>query len=636
MNIKFFLSVLLLFITFNIFSQDNLYSALTIPKELKENANATIRRHDIIIELHSYASMTVKSKRIITIFNKNGLNHLNPYVAYDPSIKVKLVSAKVYNAFGKEIKKFKKKDFKDYSNSGSELFSDDRYLLLDFTPTKYPFTFEFDEETETTNTAFLNRWYPLEGYLISTENSTFKIINSQSVNLNVNESNLEIEGITNNSEGNNIHYSAKNLKAYKREFMSPAFNKVMPIVKIAPEKFRLINVDGNARNWNDFGKWNYEKLLKNRNIIPASTAEEINTLVKGIKEPIEKAKLIYQYVQDKTRYISVQIGVGGWQPILASKVDEVSYGDCKALTNYTKALLESQGIESYYALVVRDYDLESIDSDFIAMQGNHAFLKVPNGEESVWLECTSQKVPFGHIANSTDDRDVFVITPEGGHIEHTKVYASQDSYLKSMASIVIDEQGGFVANFEAKSGGVQYSDRLDRIIDKDEKDKDLYYKKYWRYINDLSITKMELLNDKNNIEITENISIATPNYGVVAGSKLLIAPNFFNKHTSVPPRYSDRKLPFVIQRGFYDEDNYEINLPKGYVIEMLFENKVLETKFGVYKISLEKISDSKIEYKRTFEMFKGDYKKEDYNAYRSFIRKIAKADKASIVLNKIN
>jgi hypothetical protein len=56
------------------------------------------------------------------------------------------------------------------------------------------------------------------------------------------------------------------------------------------------------------------------------------------KEPIMKAKLIYDYVQQKSRYVSIQVGIGGWKPMDASDVDRLGYGDCKGLTNYTKAL----------------------------------------------------------------------------------------------------------------------------------------------------------------------------------------------------------------------------------------------------------------------------------------------------------
>ena len=68
--------------------------------------------------------------------------------------------------------------------------------------------------------------------------------------------------------------------------------------------------------------------------------------------------------------------------------------------------MESQGIEAYYTIVYGDSNRRDIEEDFIAMQGNHVILNLPNDGNPIWLECTSQKVPFGFIANFTDDRDV--------------------------------------------------------------------------------------------------------------------------------------------------------------------------------------------------------------------------------------
>ena len=96
----------------------------------------------------------------------------------------------------------------------------------------------------------------------------------------------------------------------------------------------------------------YTSLIAHRGEIPETTKQKILTLVKGVNDPIEKARLIYDFVQKKTRYISVQVGIGGWMPMLANDVDRLSYGDCKALTNYTKSLLDIAGVESYYTAVL--------------------------------------------------------------------------------------------------------------------------------------------------------------------------------------------------------------------------------------------------------------------------------------------
>jgi len=634
MNLRNRVSLLIGFLCVFGFSQDFKYQTIVVDPVLKENANAIVRDYHVDIDVQSYSKIIIKSKKAVTVLNENGLRHIDSYVSYDPHTKIKHISARVYDGLGNEIKKFKRKEFKDYSASGGSLYSDDRVLGLDYTPVQYPFTFVFEYETENKNTAFYPLWYPIDSYYLSAENSSYIISNPNNIKLNVKEYNLDIEGVSNMSNGNNIHYEAKNVKAIKWESLSPTFIKIAPSIRVVPEQFRLISVDGYAVNWSDFGKWNYHNLLKGRNDLPASTIAEVTQLVSGTDDPIEKAKKIYQYVQDKTRYISIQLGVGGWQPILASKVDEVSYGDCKALTNYTMALLHSQDIPAYYSVVYGDSNPRDIDKDIVGMQGNHVILNIPNGEENIWLECTSQKVPFGHIANFTDDRDVLVIKPEGGEIVHTKVYTSKDNYLNAKATIVIDTEGGIKGTYNAKSGGTRYDYRLKNIIGEEEKERKIFYKNYWDYINELKVDKIQLKNDRDKIIIEENVEITAPSYLVEAGDKMLFAPNIFKRSTSIPSKYSKRKLSFAIDRGYVNEDEFTIQLPENLSCESLPEPKEITTKFGVYKVVLEKISDSQIVYKRTLEIFKGEYPKEDYKAYRSFRRKIAKSDKSSIVLNK--
>jgi hypothetical protein len=58
-------------------------------------------------------------------------------------------------------------------------------------------------------------------------------------------------------------------------------------------------------------------------------------------EKINKKALEFMLCSKKSRYVSIQVGIGGWKPILYTDVDRLGYGDCKALTNYTKAWQQS-------------------------------------------------------------------------------------------------------------------------------------------------------------------------------------------------------------------------------------------------------------------------------------------------------
>ena len=119
-----------------------------------------------------------------------------------------------------------------------------------------------------------------------------------------------------------------------------------------------------------------DKLLSGTQELPEEVKTEITELTKDASSPIEKAKIVYNYMQNKTRYISIQVGIGGWKPMLAEDVDRLGYGDCKGLSNYTKALLDYVGVTSYYTVVYGGSDIRDIDSDFSSLQGNHAILSI--------------------------------------------------------------------------------------------------------------------------------------------------------------------------------------------------------------------------------------------------------------------
>ena len=133
--------------------------------------------------------MNIKKKRVITVLNENGLDAIEAYENYNKSSPVKNIVATVYDAFGKEIKKIKRGDFRDVSAvSGSTLFSESRYIYLDYTPIQYPFTVVFESETETSNTAFIPQWIPLNDYAVSIEKSILNISYPSNLGLNIKNS----------------------------------------------------------------------------------------------------------------------------------------------------------------------------------------------------------------------------------------------------------------------------------------------------------------------------------------------------------------------------------------------------------------------------------------------------------------
>ncbi|MFT5926819.1 MAG: hypothetical protein ACI9WL_001571, partial [Rubritalea sp.] len=452
-------------------SQEELFTSSTIPDPLTVNANAVIRKNDVIITVESYDEFEVITDRIVTVLNKKGLGDIKAGESYNDDIEIEKIEATIYDASGEKIERFKSKEFKDVSAvPNGTLYSDNRVMYLDYTPRSYPFTVHFTSKVVYSSTAFLPGWKPLEYFYASTENAHYRIINESDVEIKVKESNLENYSIVKNGE---LDYTASNLTAILPQAYSPDFSTYGPLVKVALKRFIMNGVDGVNTDWVDFGKWMNDALLSDVGQLPQSVIDEVKVLTKEAITQREKAKIVYEFMQDRSRYISVQVGIGGWKPIEATKVHELAYGDCKGLSNYTKALLNEVGIESHHAIIYGDRNIRSIDSEFSSTQGNHMILYVPqlDKEQNIWLECTSKTNPFGYIAGFTDDRDALVVSKDGGKIVHTTIYETNDNLQKSTAQIELKKDGSAVASIDMTTSGYQYSfkDQWDKKSQKDLK-----------------------------------------------------------------------------------------------------------------------------------------------------------------------
>lgn len=625
--------LIFIFLSLPFFAQNIAINALTIPDSLQENANAVFRYYDTNIEMSSFKKMTVSKKVAVTVLNKEGNNHGHVYLYYDKHTKINGYSAKIYDAFGNVMEKIRSGDLKDESAAdGISLYNDNRVKYFEYIPKSYPYTIAYEYEYTTSNTAFIPRWLPIDYYYASTVKNTYTIVFPNDIKVRFKEVNLDHYTISKNISDRRISYQIESAKAIESESYSPSFLTFAPHVKFAANKFHLAGVDGEANNWKEFGKWMYDKLLVDRGELPEATKKEIEHLVSGINDPIKKAKLVYEYMQNKTRYISIQIGIGGWKPMLASEVEELGYGDCKALTNYTHALLKAANVPSYYSIIYAKRRRD-IDNELASIQGNHAILMVPTAKDTIWLECTSQKVPFGYLGSFTDDRDALVVTPEGGKIMHTTNYKSEESIQNIIGVYTLNADGSISAKAKIESKGIQYNDNY-RVAYYDAKEKDKYYKEFFDRINNLKIGKITHFNDEENILFTEDIEFTADNYASKSGERLLFRLNAFNVNDNIPERDRDRHLPLEITYGFIDNDEVIIQLPDGYTIEAIAKNQELKNKFGIYKISTEKIDDKHLKYKRLFQLNQGIYAISDYNEYRKFLKKINQLDNSKIVLIK--
>lgn len=625
------------FLLFNpLYTQKEDFQAINLPAVLVENANAIVRLDDVNVSINSKKDVRMTRRAVITVLNKAGDRHVIDHIYYSNSVKVRKAEAIIYNAMGMEVRKMRKRDFKDQSAvEGGTLYSDARYLYVDYTPSNYPYTLEISYEVRLSNSVHIPNQYFVKGYNVSTEKSSYSIsYNPTDTPINYKESLLVEHSVSKTKSNGVLHYSAENLPAIRYEEYSLPFQYLVPRVQVAPNSFYYEGFSGEATSWNEFGHWYYSNLVAGRDQLSSNTLSEIKSLVAGVEGSIEKAKIVYDYVQRNTRYISVQVGIGGQQPISAAEVDGVKYGDCKGLSNYTKALLEAVGVVSYYTLIKSGNTQFDFQEDFASIeQGDHVILAIPNEDNYTWIDCTSQVHPFGFIGDFTDNRNALVLKPDGGKIVKTEAYLNEQNLRKTTADYHIDQNGDFKATVQIKNTGIAYDNRF-HIESRSSEDLHRFYVNNWRNVNNLRVVSSTFENDKDSILFIENLELEARSYATLQDNRLIFNINSLSNNIPVPPRYRDRAHPVKFSRGYMFEDEYTIHIPQNFEIEALPASTFTENKYGHYTYSVHKNEDNTLTYKRNFLIKEGVYTKDEYNDFRDFFREASNHDNAKVVLIK--
>lgn len=628
------LSIILFFNLLVLFAQagEPAYPFHTIPVKLLNKAHAVVRESTCSFTVHDIHLATLHVDQTITVLDKHGDDMALLIIPYDKQQKVKNITCQVLDKHGELIRKIKGKEIEDYSNASGSLFEDNRVKYYKFETNQYPYTVRYSYDIEYNGLLHYPVWQPQEGYGIAVEKAVFTVTSPKEVAFRYKELNLpDTSAVKDDIKQATYSWEVNHLIALEDEPWGPNFSKITPMVYTAPNDFKFEGYTGRMSTWEDFGKW-IQKLNEGRDNLPEHTKLEVQRLIAGINDREQVIKKLYEYMQSKTRYVSIQLGIGGYQPFDAATVDRLGYGDCKALTNYMMSLLSAANIKSYYTLVKAGKYAADIQTDFPSQQFNHAILCVPGEKDTVWLECTNQTNPFGFLGDFTGDRDVLVIDEQGGHLTRTPRYKASENLQCRKAKVEIDINGSGNAEINTLYAGLRYGDVDDIAKRTVSEQKKLIYAKTNIASFDLESHQYESILGGVPV-IKEILKINLKNFANVSGKRMFINPNLLNKMDFIPPTSEARKSDVVIRFAYYDIDTVTFTIPQELHTEYIPESVRLKSEFGEYR-TVYSIKGNEIIYVRTFKTIPGTYPADYYDEFRKFYEQIAKSDNNSIVLKR--
>ena len=561
------------------FAQAPVYPARAIPDSMLKNANVVLREEYRKLTVKSSNSAKFEVHDVLTILNEQGRNYLFFNQFSDKFEVLDDAEFIVYDTEGNKIKTYEKKNMNSI-NYGEGLVPEGKMTYFSPNAPSFPITVEINY------TIKFKGIIGLPGFIIqpsgqSVQHEVFEVETPADLGIRYKMINTNREPVKTDDGAKQLYrWEVRNLVAYQYEKQSGSAYNYEPAVLIGPVKFQMDEYEGDMTSWKNFGTWMNE-LYEKTTVLPEEKKRFYRNLVKDATSDEEKARIIYRYLQDNMRYVSIQLGIGGLQPFPASFVDEKKYGDCKALSNFLRSALDAVNIKSSVLIIQGGVEPRKVYAEFPADYFNHVILCIPHPKDTVWLECTSSILPFGELGPFTENRKAMMITDSGGVLVNTPKSNYNENLENFTSRIEVDAEGGAKVITNWSSTGEQRFELLSRFHDLKEDEKKTYFirENEWKQPDLFNISNSGKRDNPYRVTAKmeyEKISSFT------AGKKLFLAPMLYSIFDEDIPETEKRTHAYLFTCPYQSTDTTIYTFPAGFAVENLPANKSIEMPFAVY------------------------------------------------------
>jgi len=587
----------------------------------------TINKEEISIDIKSLKNMTYVLERDMTFYNKHR-NLQDLYIHYDSDSKVKSVQIEFFDSSGSLIKKFSKKEMSDVSAVSSfSIYEDSRILYADLELDNYPYSVKISYEQQFKELTTIPIWQPQE-YNNKIKYSSITIEHPVSLPIDYKAINADFQFEEKISEDIiSKRWVLENLPAIEKESYMPSSSKILPYILFSPEKFIYGGHEGSFKSWEDYSNYRFN-LNKNRDGLSVTQKNVVDNICADKNTNKEKISALYKYMQINTRYVSVQEGVGGWQTFDAKYVEENKYGDCKALSNFMKAMLKYAGINSNTVSIGSGNNSFPLDSDFVYPSTNHVILYIP--EEDMWLECTSSYGPTNYVGRSIEDRNCILVDEKNGGL--IKTPKMTESYCHRNQTITLDEKGTANCSIEFdETGSYQESNRYYINTQNRTELEEHFYEEL--EIKGLEIKNFKYVVDEDAPNLQRDFDIRVNKFATKSGKRFFV-PVSLVEHDFYLLSAKERIHDISFRYAINEKDSIIINIPDHLEVESMPEpNYELDTPYGKYQFEIES-TGSQFKITRELIISKGQYPVSEYDTIKEFMKMVRKLDNAKIVLKE--
>ena len=420
-------------------------------------------------------------------------------------------------------------------------------------------------------------------------------------------------------------WEARNVAPLDIEPMMPPADKVIPTVHLST-----------VPTWQSVADW-YSGMAKDRSVANDTVKARAIALTKDLKTPEEKAKAIFYYVEEKTRYVALEFGQGAYQPRAASVTCDTQYGDCKDMATLLVTMLNDVGITAHPVLL-KVQPTESSRTDPPSPSAfNHAICLAEIGGKKFWLDATAQVVPWGEIPSGDRGADAFVMRSGKGTFETIPYATAEENRRDVLAKLALSPDGSAKGTIEMQGNG----------------EWDLFMRTQFSYmtpdrvrpfmqsmaqgigpnarVTDYKVS--DVSNKDQPVKIT--MTVEFPAWAAQSGDLLLFKarPEQTGGGQSSPLREDGRRLPITQQKAGLGNSTLELTLPTGYTLFSAPKPTEVKSDLGKFTRMVTTSAD-KITVATRGEDYRSEVPAARYNEMRAYFDKFQRASDELVIIRK--
>ncbi len=319
---------------------------------------------------------------IVRVYDENGIKNFQQFgIRYSPERQeVKILKARVFKPDGRVSERYSDNDHS--VNKAYQIYFDYRVRVVTFPDLEPGDVVELqyridDIAAENLFSDYFGTLDLLQGRYPIRERQ-FVILIPKKKPLYHNTPKLSLEPQTTYLDNGDLEYrwKAENVAKIPSEPKSP------PLV----EQADVLHVS-TFKDWSTLGTW-YWGLIRDQFIAKEDLKRVVKELINGLDNPLDRVRMIYQWVVTNTRYIGLEFGIHSYKPYQVNRIFERRFGDCKDKATLLVTMLTEAGIRAQMA-IIRTNNLGSLAAYPPSLAVfNHAIAYLPDYD--LYLDGTAE------------------------------------------------------------------------------------------------------------------------------------------------------------------------------------------------------------------------------------------------------